>query len=100
MITYQVEVYTDGSQFWYLNGKSHREDGPAAIHSTGTQFWYLNGKLHREDGPAAVYSDGTQFWYLNGIGHTEDRFNKKSKKTECEGKVVEIDGKQYKLIAI
>ena len=57
---------SDGTQFWYLNGKAHREDGPAYSHPNGTQIWHLNGKLHREDGPAIIYSDGTQVWYLDG----------------------------------
>ena len=32
----------------------------------GTKEWYLNGKLHREDGPAIEWSDGSKSWYLNG----------------------------------
>ena len=32
----------------------------------GTKSWYLNGKLHREDGPAIECADGNKFWYLNG----------------------------------
>jgi len=31
-----------------------------------TKEWYLNGKHHREDGPAVEYSDGTKEWYLYG----------------------------------
>ena len=30
------------------------------------QFWFINGKRHREDGPAAIYSNGGQFWNING----------------------------------
>ena len=56
----------DGDQFWYLNGKRHREDGPAVINANGTKAWCLNGKFHREDGPAYIGADGTQYWYLNG----------------------------------
>jgi hypothetical protein len=30
------------------------------------QVWYLNGKYHREDGPAYYLDpDGSQEWYLN-----------------------------------
>ena len=36
------------------------------VNSNGTKRWYLNGKLHREDGPAIEWSDGTKEWYLNG----------------------------------
>ena len=61
-----VEIDADGSQFWWLNEKRHRTDGPATRYANGTQFWYLNGKLHRTNGPAVIWSDGTQNWYLNG----------------------------------
>ena len=58
--------YSDGSQEWYLNGKFHREDGPAIIRPDGSQFWYLNGRLHREDGPAIIYSNGTVLYFKHG----------------------------------
>ena len=28
MIEYTVKVWDNGTKFWYLNGKPHREDGP------------------------------------------------------------------------
>ena len=74
---YKVKVYSDGSKFWFLNGKRHREDGPAVESATGNKEWYLNGKQHREDGPAVEYADGTKSWYLNGEKYTEEEFNKK-----------------------
>ena len=33
--------------------------------------WYLDGKLHREDGPAIENIDGTKEWYINGTQLTE-----------------------------
>ena len=36
------------------------------IYSNGSQLWFQNGKIHRLDGPAVIYADGTQRWYLNG----------------------------------
>lgn len=62
----------DGTQYWYLNGMYHREDGPAIIRADGTQFWYLNGQIHREGGPAIIMTGGTQFWYLKGKFHRDD----------------------------
>lgn len=56
----------NGNKFWYLNGKLHREDGPAAIHITGDKCWLLNGNLHREDGPAVEFDDGDKEWYYHG----------------------------------
>ena len=57
-------------QEWRLNGKLHREDGPAFILGD-CQAWFLNGLLHRVDGPA--YIDGYyQGWYNNGLRHRVD----------------------------
>ena len=69
--------YPDGSSSWYLNGKLHREDGPAVKNKNSDKFWFLNGRLHREDGPAVEYADGSKHWYLNGNFYSEEEFNKK-----------------------
>ena len=95
-IEYKVKVYANGTKHWFLNGKHHREDGPAIECADGTKDWYLNDKLHREDGPAIECANGSKIWFLNGELLTEEQFNKKMKKP-CENKVVEIDGIKYKL---
>jgi hypothetical protein len=69
--TYEVKVYDNGHKDWYLNGKYHREDGPAVEYADGAKYWYLNGKLHREDGPAVEWSNGDKHWYLNDTEYTE-----------------------------
>ena len=121
MKTYKVDVYDNGSKYWYLNDKQHREDGPAVERADGTKYWYLNDKchredgpafegadgskewclndeVHREDGPAVEYADGSKSWYLNDEELSEAEFNARTKPTaSCEGKVVEIDGVKYKL---
>ena len=38
-------------------------------YANGTKRWFLNGKLHREDGPAVEWSNSTKEWYLNGKRH-------------------------------
>ena len=40
MIEYTVRVYDDGDKWWYLNGKRHREDGPAFEGADGEKWWY------------------------------------------------------------
>ena len=91
----------NGSKKWYLNNQLHRENGPAVEEANGTKHWYLNDKCHRVDGPAIEYTNGSKAWYLNGKWLTEAAFNKKmQQKSACEGKVVEIDGKKYKLQAL
>ena len=72
MIEYTVKVDEYGDRRWYLNGKLHREDGPAIEYANGTRFWFLNDNCHREDGPAIECSDGRRFWYLNDKRHRED----------------------------
>jgi endo-1,4-beta-mannosidase len=120
MIEYTVKVYSNGTKSWYLNGKRHREDGPAVEGSDGSKCWYLNDKLHREDGPAVEWSNGYKCWYLNDKLHREDgpavehpngvkgwhldgkelteqEHKAATSKPTCEGKIVEIDGKKYEL---
>jgi len=78
MKTYTVKVYNNGSKIWHLNGKLHREDGPAVEYDNGDKIWFLNCKLHREDGPAIEYVNGYKEWYLNGEEYTEAEFNAKT----------------------
>jgi hypothetical protein len=82
---YDVEYYEDGSKMyegWYIDGKSHRLDGPAyiAYYEDGSkryEWWYIDGNLHRLDGPARIgyYSDGSksyEWWYIDGKLHRLD----------------------------
>ena len=89
--------YADGAKYWFLKGKLHREDGPACEHTDGTKEWFLNDKLHREDGPAVEWANGDKSWYLNSEGVTEEEHKRRTSKATCEGKVVEIDGVKYEL---
>jgi hypothetical protein len=66
------KTYPNGDKQWWLNGKLHREDGPAVERANGTKVWYLNGKRHREDGPAIEMANGAKAWWLNGKPHRED----------------------------
>jgi len=66
-----IETDKDGDKRWYLNGKRHREDGPAVEYAGGSKGWYINGKRHREDGPAIEYAGGEKEWYTNGKRHRE-----------------------------
>jgi len=115
MIEYTVKIDEQGTRIWYLNGKRHREDGPAVEKADGTKFWYKNGEyhrldgpaiervdgykewyqndqLHREDGPAIEFLDGGKKWWLNGEELTEEEFNERTK-----FKSIIIDGKEIKL---
>jgi hypothetical protein len=65
-----LEVDGFGTKIWKLNGKYHREDGPAIEHLNGTKQWFLNGNRNRIDGPAIEWSNGNKYWYLNGIEYS------------------------------
>jgi hypothetical protein len=99
-IKYEVRVYADGDKFWFLNGKYHREDGPAVEDSDGSKAWYLNGKLHREDGPAFEWANGYKGWYLNGQLLTEEEFNKRMAPTVemTMAQINEALGKNVKVV--
>lgn len=112
-------AYDNGNKSWYFDGKLHREDGPAVEYADGSKHWYVNGKLHREDGPAIEYASGGKHWFINGSRHriegstpiekewwidgvhySEKRFLEITKNHSCDGKIVEIDGKKYKLTEV
>jgi len=98
MEKYIVEVYENRVVWNNEKGEVHRlGDLPAVEWTNGTKIWYLNDNLHRVDGPAIEYADGDKFWYLNGENLTEDEFNERTKPDPCEGKLIEIEGKKYKL---
>ena len=54
------------------------------VYDNGTKLWFLNGKLHREDGPAYEYADGDKYWYLNGKEYTEDEWRRLVNKTKAK----------------
>jgi len=82
----KIDYYENGQkkyESWYsLNGKKHREDGPAVQtwYENGQKWferWYLNDKRHREDGPASQswYKNGQkryEYWVLNNKWHRDD----------------------------
>ena len=93
MIEYTVKVYPSGIKSWLMNGKLHREDGPAIEWPDGVKEWYLNGKLLTEqefntrmntkeltinpieellEYTVKVYPNGSKFWWLNEELHRED----------------------------
>ena len=54
----------------------HFSDGVSIeTDANGRKSWWLNGKRHREDGPAIEAVDGTKRWYLNGNRISEEEFN-------------------------
>jgi hypothetical protein len=69
-----VVEYHNGDKEWYLNGKKHRDDGPAVELKNGGKHWHLNGQRHRIDGPAIEYANGYKSWYLNGTKYSQEEW--------------------------
>ena len=100
---YEVRVYETGEVNWLdEEGRAHRLDGPAVVRADGSEFYYHHGKANRLDGPAVVWSDGGKEWWIDNRKYTEAEFHKKVAELNntCDGKVVEIEGKKYKLVAL
>jgi len=96
---YTIRIYDNGMRKYFNKaGQRHREDGPAIEWANGSKFWFINDQRHREDGPAIEWADGSKFWWINGRRLTEAEFLARTK-PGCEGKVVEIDGRKYRLVA-
>jgi hypothetical protein len=91
--------WDDGSEDWWFNGVPHREGGPAIIRANGTKRWCFKGQYHRPDGPAVEWTNGYKEWWINGEQMSEDEFNRRVNPAPCDGKVVEIEGRKYRLIA-
>ena len=75
------------------------------VWANGDKSWYLNGKLHREDGPAIEYADGHKSWYLNDKEVTEEEHKRMTspvvEMTFVEMTMEEINkalGKQVKVV--
>jgi hypothetical protein len=95
--------HVNGDKLWYIDGNLHREDGPAIKSLSGAEQWYIDGKLHCETGPAIVYASGVRLWFLDGIelsGPEELELRLKERAKSCADKVIEIDGKKYKLVPL
>ena len=65
-----------GDKYWYLNGQPHRIDGPAIEYSGDGKEWWLNGKRHRVGGPAIEYAGDTKLWYINDIEYSKQDYYK------------------------
>lgn len=53
---------------WLIDGKRHRDSGPAIRnYQTGYEAYYQNDRLHRVGGPAVTYENGDYAYYYNGV---------------------------------
>ena len=108
--------------FKIINGNLHEYDSNGKLihskNSTGCEEWYeydSNGKeIHYKDsngyewwaeydinGKVIHFKDsiGDEFWYdSNGKNITKKQFDKLNQ--SCDGKIIEVDGKKYRLTLV
>ena len=69
-MTSKCETDENGNKRWYNeSGQLHLDENdlPAIEYTDGTKFWYQNGKCHRDNGlPACIFRSGAQYWDVNG----------------------------------
>lgn len=68
-----------------------------------SETYYLNGKLHNEHVPAFKSWNNKgecleSVYYLNNVRMTKKEWERKV--NSCNGKIVKIDGKKYKLTEV
>jgi len=68
-----MTVDRDGTKRWKLNGKRHREDGPAVEFTGGYKAWYLHGNWYED-----VFEWARALLKMKGINDpSEDEVNDK-----------------------
>jgi len=66
----RCEVKQDGTKKWFVDGRLHRDEGPAIEFPDGDKVWFRYGKIHR-DGGSAMYQNIHRIWYQHGMVHRE-----------------------------
>jgi hypothetical protein len=68
-------TFNDRVEYYNSEGFLHREnDLPARIYENGTKSWWINGKRHRENGPAVIDAYGQMWWFLNDVKIEEKNY--------------------------
>ncbi len=69
--TVTIDIF---GEHWLLDGKYHRENGPAHRDREGYAGWYQHGKCHRMGGPARIWAVGKrrrEEWWVRNDDITE-----------------------------
>lgn len=59
-----------GDILWRLNGKLHRDDGPAVETLNGRKEWWKHGKRHRLEAAAVMQGTFSSQWWIDGIRYS------------------------------
>ena len=56
------------------------------IFPSGSERWFLDGKFHREDGPAIIWKNGDEWYFLHEVGYKKSDYYKELYKRELISK--------------
>tara|TARA_R110000850_G_scaffold79395_2_gene171185 strand:- start:19 stop:309 length:291 start_codon:yes stop_codon:yes gene_type:complete len=84
----EMSIDSDGDKRWVVNGKLHREDGPAVEWANGDKEWWQHGQIHRTDGPAIQWHYGAIEWCLHGYCYAFDQWLRRNYEMTDEEKVM------------
>ena len=79
----------NGVEFWFKYGKRYiKSNDIPVINQNGNKEYYLDGKLHKEDGPAIEGNLTSPRWYLDGKkyspeGHLKEMRRRKIESLKC-----------------
>lgn len=71
----ETVVDASGKVIRLRNGKPHCTTGPAVVSPNGDYAWYVDGKLHNTEGPAAQYGDMV-VWCIRGQYMTREQWER------------------------
>jgi hypothetical protein len=64
MTNHEIIEYNDRIEY-HLNGRLHRDNGPAIIYNDGSEYWFQYDRLHNTNGPAIILPFGMKRYYIN-----------------------------------
>ncbi len=91
----------NGDKHWYVDGKQHRDGGPAVVLADdGGEIWYKYDLRHREDGPAVEGPNGGGQYWLNDKRLTKEEWEQALRPAEelTVAQIEQLLGKKIKII--
>ena len=68
IVNFSGVIFTNETKYTFKNGNIHSYNNKPAIKSNQRSEWFLDGVSHRDNGPAKMYSNlSTNSYYLNGV---------------------------------
>jgi len=74
----EIEYTNISREDYYKLSDKEKKAKPYCIEYPSRKEWLVNGKFHREDGPAIEWCTGKVGWYLNYANYTFEEWLEKT----------------------